>query len=63
MDTEIGSIKNILFVEDDPRDVELTLAALEEYRVATGTAEQVSSSSSSPVRLSPALRDKGGWFS
>jgi CheY-like chemotaxis protein len=28
------NIKNILFVEDDPRDVELTLAALEEYNLA-----------------------------
>jgi CheY-like chemotaxis protein len=28
--TEIGSIKNILLVEDDPQDVELTLVALEE---------------------------------
>jgi hypothetical protein len=29
MNTEIGNIKTILMVEDDPRDVELTLAALE----------------------------------
>jgi hypothetical protein len=28
MNTEIRNIKNILLVEDDPRDVELTLAAL-----------------------------------
>ena len=34
MDTEIGNIKNILLVEDDPRDVELTLAALEEHHLA-----------------------------
>jgi CheY-like chemotaxis protein len=34
MDTEIGNIKNILLVEDDPRDVDLTLAALEEYNLA-----------------------------
>ena len=34
MDTEIGNIKNILLVEDDPRDVELTLAALEEHNLA-----------------------------
>ncbi len=34
MDAEIGNIKNILLVEDDPRDVELTLAALEEYHLA-----------------------------
>jgi CheY-like chemotaxis protein len=27
-------IRNILLVEDDPRDVELTLAALEEYHLA-----------------------------
>jgi hypothetical protein len=29
MNTEIGNIKNSLLVEDDSRDVELTLAALE----------------------------------
>jgi CheY-like chemotaxis protein len=34
MDTQISNIKNILFVEDDRRDVELTLAALEEYHLA-----------------------------
>ena len=34
MNTEIGNIKSILLVEDDPRDVELTLAALEEYHLA-----------------------------
>ena len=34
MDTEIRNIKNILLVEDDPRDVELTLAALEEHNLA-----------------------------
>jgi CheY-like chemotaxis protein len=34
MDTEVGNIKKILLVEDDPRDVELTLAALEEYNLA-----------------------------
>jgi CheY-like chemotaxis protein len=34
MDTEIGDIRNILLVEDDPRDVELTLAALEEHHLA-----------------------------
>jgi CheY-like chemotaxis protein len=32
--TDIGNIKNILLVEDDPRDVELTLAALEEQHLA-----------------------------
>jgi CheY-like chemotaxis protein len=32
--TDISSIKNILLVEDDPREVELTLAALEEERLA-----------------------------
>lgn len=30
MDTKIGNTKNILLVEDDPQDVELTLAGLEE---------------------------------
>ena len=34
METEIGNIKNILLVEDDPRDVALTLAALEEHNLA-----------------------------
>jgi len=34
MDTEVSNIKNILLAEDDPRDVELTLAALEEYHLA-----------------------------
>ena len=35
MNTEIiSSINNILLAEDDPRDVELTLAALEEYHLA-----------------------------
>ena len=34
MDTHTHSIKNILLVEDDPRDVELTLAALEEHHLA-----------------------------
>jgi CheY-like chemotaxis protein len=34
MDTEIGNIKNILLVEDDPRDVELTLSALQEHNLA-----------------------------
>jgi CheY-like chemotaxis protein len=34
MDTEAVNIKNILLVEDDPRDVELTLAALEEHNLA-----------------------------
>ena len=38
MDTEIVSIKNILLVEDDPRDVELTLAALEEHHLANQVA-------------------------
>jgi CheY-like chemotaxis protein len=34
MDTQISDIKNILLVEDDMRDVELTLAALDEYNLA-----------------------------
>ena len=34
MDTEMANLKNILLVEDDPRDVELTLAALEEHHLA-----------------------------
>jgi CheY-like chemotaxis protein len=38
MDTEIGNFKKILLVEDDPRDVELTLAALEEYHLANKVA-------------------------
>jgi CheY-like chemotaxis protein len=38
MDSEIITIKNILLVEDDPRDVELTLAALDEYSLANSVA-------------------------
>ena len=34
MNTESRSIKNILLVEDDMRDVELTMAALEEHHLA-----------------------------
>jgi CheY-like chemotaxis protein len=34
MDSEIINVKNILLVEDDPGDVELTLAALEESHLA-----------------------------
>jgi CheY-like chemotaxis protein len=34
METQIRNIKNILLVEDDMRDVELTLAALEEHHLA-----------------------------
>ena len=29
-----AELKNILLVEDDPRDVELTLAALDEHKLA-----------------------------
>ena len=38
MNTEISGIKKILLVEDDPRDVELTLAALEEHHLANKVA-------------------------
>ena len=38
MNTEIGSIKTILLIEDDPRDAELTLAALEEHTLANKVA-------------------------
>jgi CheY-like chemotaxis protein len=34
MDTEIATLKTILLAEDDPRDVELTLAALDEHHLA-----------------------------
>jgi CheY-like chemotaxis protein len=34
MDTQTSNIKNILLVEDDMRDVELTLAALAEHNLA-----------------------------
>jgi CheY-like chemotaxis protein len=34
METKMINIKNILLAEDDPRDVELTLAALEEHHLA-----------------------------
>jgi len=38
MKTEMRDLKNILLVEDDPQDVELTLAALEEYHLANKVA-------------------------
>jgi CheY-like chemotaxis protein len=38
MDSEKLTIKSILLVEDDPRDVELTLASLEEYHLANRVA-------------------------
>jgi len=38
MDTETDAIKKILLVEDDPRDVELALTALEEHRLADQVA-------------------------
>jgi CheY-like chemotaxis protein len=38
MDTETTNIKKILLVEDDSRDVELTLAALEESHLANKVA-------------------------
>ena len=38
MNTESRNIKNILLVEDDPRNVELTLAALEESHLANKVA-------------------------
>ena len=38
MDTEMMNIKKILLVEDDPRDVELTMAALEEHHLANRIA-------------------------
>jgi CheY-like chemotaxis protein len=38
METETISIKNILFVEDDPRDMEMTLKALEENHLANRVA-------------------------
>ena len=38
MNTEIMSLKKILLVEDDPRDVELTLAALKEHNLANQVA-------------------------
>jgi CheY-like chemotaxis protein len=34
MDTDFKYVKNILLVEDDPKDVELTLAALEGHNLA-----------------------------
>ncbi len=34
----MNGIKNILLVEDDPQDVELTLAALDEYHLANKVA-------------------------
>jgi len=38
MDTDLKSIKNILLVEDDPKDVELTLTALDEHHLANRVA-------------------------
>jgi CheY-like chemotaxis protein len=38
MHTNMTPIRNILLVEDDPRDVELTLAALEEHHLANKVA-------------------------
>ena len=38
MDSEKVNIKSILLAEDDPRDVELTLAALEENHLANKVA-------------------------
>jgi len=38
MNTEILGLKKILMVEDDPRDVELTLAALAEHNLANKVA-------------------------
>lgn len=38
MDSEIGTIKSILLAEDDPRDVELTLVALEDHHLANRVA-------------------------
>jgi CheY-like chemotaxis protein len=38
MDSQLRNIKNILLVEDDPADVELTLAALEDNHLANRVA-------------------------
>jgi CheY-like chemotaxis protein len=38
MDSAIASLKNILLVDDDPRDVELTLAALAKHHLANRVA-------------------------
>ena len=38
MNTDATHLRNILLVEDDPRDEELTLAALEEHRLANKVA-------------------------
>ncbi len=38
METLVTHVKNILLVDDDPRDVELTLAALEEQHLANKVA-------------------------
>jgi len=38
MDTKTANFKSILLAEDDPADVELTLAALEEYHLANKVA-------------------------
>ena len=36
MENDMNQIKRILLVEDDPQDVELTLTALEVYRLTNG---------------------------
>lgn len=38
MDTEIITLKNILLVEDDPQDVQMTLTALDEHHLANKVA-------------------------
>ena len=38
MQNEVTYVKSILLVEDDPRDVELTMAALEEQNLANNVA-------------------------
>jgi CheY-like chemotaxis protein len=38
VDTELKNIKNILLVEDDPNDVEMTLTALDEHHLANRVA-------------------------
>ena len=38
MDSDLINIKNVLLVEDDPKDVELTLAALEDNHLANRVA-------------------------
>ena len=58
MDTDRTNLKDILLVEDDPHDVELTLAALED-RLANKVAVVDNGAEALAEVVSP--RKGGGW--